>query len=591
MKHLFFHVAVISLLAPGIASADADKIKAVENGLQANVVFEGDKGWTISERMTHYGVPGVSVAVIEDFKVAWYKTYGLADQQEGIKAVESTLFQAGSVSKPVAAFGAMQMVGAGSLSLDGNINKQLKTWKLPENEFTRQHEVSLKQLLSHTGGLTVHGFLGYAEGLDVPTLVQVLNGASPANSDAIVVDKLPGEGFRYSGGGYSIAQQMMIDVSDQAFPELMQKQLLGPAGMKRSTFNQPLTPAQLKFAAAGVLPDGRDVPGKRHVYPEMAAAGLWTTAEDLALFAIAMQDSLRGKSKLLSRDLAQQMITPVDAAYGLGFGVSNKGDDLYFGHGGWDEGFCATLTAHREKGYGAVVMINSNHPDFMNEVINSVAFAYGWGGYKIHTPQNVPQELLGSAPGRYRYNSELSITVYREEDRLFLRYAGNKPVELLYIGDGQFMRRERATPIIFDTSGEKAVFNFIVDGGDRQAHTRLSEDEKLARDILVAGDFEAAVAAYRAISKADPEDAAGSEGYLNNEGLQLLTDGPELGLQLLLVNTRLYPDSANTWDSVAYAYQQAGDTVKAIQFYREALKRDPKFASALQALKELEATP
>ena len=363
MRYLSTAILSFTLAFSGHLHAQADsRPEAYRIGLWPTNVFKGDKPWTLAERMEHYGVPGVSIALVRRFRISWVRNYGLADRGTGQGVTPDTLFQAGSISKPVAAFGALQMVEAGQLSLDEDVNASLKSWKLPENEFTADNKVTLKQLLSHTGGLTVHGFWGYPVDQPVPTLQQVLDGSGPANSDPVRVDKMPGEGFRYSGGGYSIAQQMMIDAAGKPFPELMHGLLLGPAGMNHSTFEQPLPDGKLQNAAAGVLPFGADVTGKHHIYPEMAAAGLWTTAGDLALFVIEMQNALAGRSELLSQDMARTMVFAVDSGYGLGFTVRDQGGHGYFGHGGWDEGFSAEMTASVDGGYGVIVMTNSNHP-------------------------------------------------------------------------------------------------------------------------------------------------------------------------------------------------------------------------------------
>jgi CubicO group peptidase (beta-lactamase class C family) len=202
-------------------------------------------------------------------------------------------------------------VEEGKISLDSNVNNYLKSWKLPDNEFTKNKKVALKHLLSHTGGLTVHGFLGYSPDLPVPSLLQVLDGEQPANSPAIRVDKVPDESFRYSGGGYTIMQQMLIDIEGKDFPSITKEKVLQPLGMIHSTYQQPLPPDLLKLAATGYLPDGSMTKGKRHTYPEMAAAGLWTTAEDLALFAIDIQKSLKGEGGVLSKTMVEKMLTPV----------------------------------------------------------------------------------------------------------------------------------------------------------------------------------------------------------------------------------------------------------------------------------------
>jgi CubicO group peptidase (beta-lactamase class C family) len=588
-NHRLILLALLACCLSGLANAATEQdASAVENGLYPANVFKGDKPWTLQERMQHYGVPGVEIAVIKDFKVAWYRSYGLADRETGQPVVATTLFQAGSVSKPVAAFGALRLVEAGKLSLDADVNTVLKSWKLPDNEFTASRKVTLRQLLSHTGGLTVHGFGGYAVGEEVPSVVQVLDGTGPANSDPVRVDKIPGESFRYSGGGYTIAQLMMTDVSGEAFAPLMDKLVIRPLGMRHSTYLQPLPPDWLEHAAAGVLPDGQAVPGKRHTYPEMAAAGLWTTASDLALFAIEMQNALRGESKLMSKEMAETMTRPVDSGYGLGWGIRQLGKSGYFSHGGWDEGFCSQLTAHLENGYGVVVMINANQPELMSEVVNAVAVAYQWDGYEPHEVVPLPAGWADKYTGRYRYDATISISITSEDGKMYMRYPGDKPEELLYTGDGLLLRRAHPTPITFTDGEHGPVFNFVVDGGERQPHRRLADDERLPGEILAEGSYEDALAAFRAALAADPGEESLTEQYLNNLGLNTLTEAPGYALGLLRINTDLYPASANTWDSLAFAYRQTGDREKAIRNYREALKRDPQFASALRGLAELE---
>ncbi len=224
MKRNSFYVFVLLLqFCSPEKKADSveEKIKQVETGLINPVYLEGDSTWTIEERMKHYHVPGVSIAVIKDGKIEWTKSYGVMDEETKEPVTNETLFQAGSISKPVAAYGALKITEEGKIDLSENVNTYLKTWKLPDNEFTKDKKVALKHLLSHTGGLTVHGFLGYSPDLPVPTLIQVLDGVSPANSPPIRVDKAPETGFRYSGGGYTIMQQMLIDIEGKSFPAIL----------------------------------------------------------------------------------------------------------------------------------------------------------------------------------------------------------------------------------------------------------------------------------------------------------------------------------------------------------------------------------
>lgn len=270
-------------------------------------------------------VPGLSLAVVSEGKIVRARGYGVIESGSSTPVTEDTLFQAGSVSKPVAAFGAMRLVETGKLSLDDDVNATLKSWKVPENEFTATEKITLRRLLSHTAGLTVHGFPGYAVDAPQPTLVQILSGEKPANTSAVRADLEPGSRWRYSGGGYSVMQQLVIDVTGHPYPEFMHDTVLKPAGMLGSTFAQPLPPDLAAKTATGHS-HGKPVKGRWHVYPEMAAAGLWTTASDLARFAIAMQQSIAGKpGALLSAETAELMVTPGQGSYGLGFAIASSG--------------------------------------------------------------------------------------------------------------------------------------------------------------------------------------------------------------------------------------------------------------------------
>src|ERR1039458_808734 len=259
-------------------------------------------------------------------QTAWTKTYGVTEAGTSTPVTPQTLFQAGSISKPVAATGALSLVEHGKLSLDGNVNQYLKTWKVPDNEFTTTQKVTLRRLLSHSAGLTVHGFPGYAVGQPIPTTVQIFNGEKPANTDPIRVDFVPGSKVRYSGGGITIEQQMIVDVSGKPFPEFMHDTVLGPIGMKNSSYQQPLPTSLASLAASGTRADGKTIPGKWHIYPEMAAAGLWTTSGDLATFAINIALSKNGKANnVLSESMTRQMLTAQLDDASLGFFL-NMGD-------------------------------------------------------------------------------------------------------------------------------------------------------------------------------------------------------------------------------------------------------------------------
>ena len=334
---------------------------------------------SLKQLMDLYKVPGLSVAVIDNFQVVAAKAYGALEPGSDRPVTTRTLFQAGSISKPVAAAGALALVEQGKLALDEDVNRKLKTWKVPENDLTKTEKVTLRRLMSHTAGLTVHGFPGYEVGKPLPDLVQIFNGEKPANTASIRVDIVPGTKSRYSGGGVTIEQQLMVDVTGKPFPELMRELVLDKIGMVDSSYEQPLPPARAAMTAGGTRRDGTLVPGRWHIYPEMAAAGLWTTPTDLAKFAIEIARSQHGQSnRVLSERMVREMLTPVMDEVGLGFFLE-KDKPGQFGHGGADEGFQALLTMNAGTGQGAVLMANSdNGIAVADHVMAALSKEYDW---------------------------------------------------------------------------------------------------------------------------------------------------------------------------------------------------------------------
>ena len=369
-------------LPPIAATSDtATRIRNVEGGIDAVEFATGTAPApvNIETLMGSYHVPGMSVAVIDNFKIAWTKQYGVIEPGSKQPVTPKTLFQAGSISKPVAATGMMVLVQNGKLSLDEDVNVKLKTWSVPENEFTKNQKVTLRRLASHSAGLTVHGFPGYDVDEKIPTLKQILDGEKPANTEPVRVDFVPGSDERYSGGGITIEQLLMMDVSGKPFPALLSESVLEKIGMTDSSYEQPLPANRAAFTAGGDNGNGTPVHAKWHVYPEMAAAGLWTTPTDLAKFVVEIALSERGKSnKVLSQASVHEMLTRQSKNFGIGFALAeNRSGE--FGHDGADEGFQAILVMNYETGQGAAIMANSNNGiNVALEYLRSIAKEYAW---------------------------------------------------------------------------------------------------------------------------------------------------------------------------------------------------------------------
>jgi CubicO group peptidase (beta-lactamase class C family) len=586
----FFIIATALYGQPELQS----KIQRIEQGLLPQVLVKGDPAWTIQERMQHYKIPGVSIAVINNFKIEWSKAYGLEDVETKEPVVLETLFQAGSISKPVAAMVALKKVEQGKFTLDENINNKLTSWKLPDNDFTAKKKVTLAHLLSHTGGLTVHGFPGYAVGETLPTLPQVLNGGPPANTAAVIVDMEPGTKFRYAGGGTTIMQLALMDIEKKPFPQIAKETVLGPLQMTNSTYEQPLPADWLKRAAAGYRPDGSEVEGKRHIYPEMAAAGLWTTPIDLAKFAIEIQLSLQGKSnKVLSKQMTEKMLTPfVEDFVALGFFIDKKGGAIYFQHGGADEGFRAQLMAHKEKGYGAVVMVNSDNGQIINEILRSIAKEYQWEDYLSPAFEIVavePKQLDGYV-GRYLVNPDRVLAVSKENDKLFGTPTQSPKVELFSISENAFIRKDVDIQYRFlkNPDGKADTVKINSEGAISLAQ-RIAPDFMIPYDHLVTGHYDAAVAAYRQIKKAQPDNFAVSENRLNGLGYELLgRKNYAAAIVVFKLNVELYPQAVNTYDSLGEAYMLNGDKELAIQNYQRSIELNPGNKNGIEMLKKLQ---
>lgn len=427
------------------------RIAAIENNILPTLVISGEEPETatLAERMEHHNVPGISIAVINNGEIEWAKGYGMADVEEGRPVTTTTLFQAASISKPVAATAALTFVQEDRITLDDNVNDWLTSWKVPDNEHTAVQPVTLRELVTHSAGMTVHGFPGYARSDDVPNTIGVLDGEG--NTDPIRVDIEPGTQWRYSGGGYTVMQQLLMDVDGKPFAQILQERVLQPAGMTESTYEQPLPDSRWSQAATAYRSDGTMVEEKWHVYPEQAAAGLWTTPSDLARFAIMLQQAYAGQSEaVLTKQMATQMLTPDDNDWGLGPAI--QGDGARFGHGGSNEGYRCTFTAFIEGGKGVAIMTNSDSGGgLMSEVVLTVFQEYGWPGVEptVRDVADIEPAAYEAIAGRYSFPEFGVITISYVDGRLWADVPGQATVELLPESETEFFTRDDQTEVKF----------------------------------------------------------------------------------------------------------------------------------------------
>ncbi|WP_347924387.1 serine hydrolase domain-containing protein [Pontimicrobium sp. SW4] len=388
-----------------------DHIVAIENGLLKSIQVEGEAPATfnIEERMKVHNVPGASIAVIIDGKLQWAKGYGIANTNTNKKVDINTLFQAGSISKPVAALAALKLVDEGKLDLDEDVSTYLKSWKIPDSKFTETEKVTLRRLLTHTAGMTVHGFPGYTQKDSFPSINTVLNGKG--NTAAILLDTIPGSLWRYSGGGYTIMEKIVEDVSGLSLEDYMSKNILPQMDMTNSTYSQPLEESMNSNVSAAYYGDGEIIEGLWHNYPEQAAAGLWTTPSDLAKYLIEIHNIYVNDSDgVLSKDMVTKMLTKDMNDWGLGPSLRWDNDSLIFGHGGKNAGFTNDMMAFAKSGNGVIVMTSAdNGGRLIGEVLRSISKYYNWGTHNTREVAviKIPQDELEKFAGKYQLDFQV----------------------------------------------------------------------------------------------------------------------------------------------------------------------------------------
>jgi CubicO group peptidase (beta-lactamase class C family) len=376
MRLVLCLAAALAVGTSALASPIDERIARVERSLLPPVLTDATQPMRLAERMTHYGVPGLSVAVVDQGRLAWAQSWGVAQRGDPTPLTPQTLMQAASISKALTALGAFRLADQGRLDLDADVNTKLLRWKLPPGAQTVERPVTVRRVLGHSAGLTVPGFPGYAPGAPVPTLVQVLDGQPPANTPPVRADTLPGSVWRYSGGGTTLLQLLMEDVTGEPFAAWMKREVLVPAGMPASFFGA-LPDAPLALAAAGHR-QGRVIDGLRTTHPEQSAAALWTTPSELARLSIGLQRVLAGDSvPWLARTRLVEALQPSLPGAPSGLGFTLDGGD-FFGHDGSNAGFEARWRADRQ-GRAVIVMANANGAmRLIDEVLRAVASAHGW---------------------------------------------------------------------------------------------------------------------------------------------------------------------------------------------------------------------
>ena len=531
-----------------------ERIKQVENGLVGDVIINDAPPSTILERMAKHKVKGMSIAVIHNYKIEWAKGYGWADESEKRPVTTETLFEPGSISKTLNALGILKLAQEMKLDLYTDINNYLTSWKFPYDSLSKGKKITLAQILSHQAGLSVHGFPGHHNS-SIPTVYEVLDGKKPAVTPAVRSEFQPDSMFQYSGGGTTISQVLLADVTGQPYDVWMYENVLKPIGMVNSSYAQPPAKEKRPLCATGYWRDGTPLVDKFRVYPEQAAAGLWMTPTDLAHYIIDMELALKGeKSKVLTPEMVQLHLTPYkNGPTAMGTFIDDHDGVKYFQHSAGNDGFCGGFFGTFEGGDGIVLFLNSEAWNIMPEITNCVAKVYGWKNFyrepkrrKTDPVIAVPNKVLKRYEGIYLFDDKWAAIGKRDKKHHF--YSGNTYANMYFTTPTSFFNEEFA-----------AVKTFLSDEkGNVLGYTRTVDGKEFPKSRKVTN-----------------LDTLKMENQLFSEIGWYLLENKEYKQALAYYKrgAQLYPEDLNMWMNMAHAHLFSGDFQSSAAIYKTHLNK------------------
>ena len=448
------------------------RIHKVENNLRPLVLSPGASLWNLEKQMQQYNIPGLSVAVIHNYKIDWAKGYGVTGNTESPEITERTAFQAASMSKFVNAVAMLNLIEQKNLSLDEDINTYLTSWKFTYHKKYDETPIRIRQLLSHTAGLSIHGFAGYKNANKLPSIIEILEGNKPANSDRVEQLFASQTKFKYSGGGTTIAQLILTDQSNTSYENFLNKNIFQPLGMSNSFYSIE-SDRYPRDMAYGHAENGDVLKNQYNLYPESAAAGLWTTPTDLAKFIIDIQLSLAsGKGKILSQQSTSALIKPSleNSNSALGLFTEYENGTLYLQHSGSNEGFRGKFYFSGEHGNGVVILINGTNTKIIEEIIRSVAYVYQWTGFKSFEAKeelNLNDLDLEKYTGTYILDDR-AVHVILKKGKLILKEKGKWSSGLTPLTNSKF---------VVDIVKPRATIEFITSTDGTVSKSKLQQGE------------------------------------------------------------------------------------------------------------------
>ena len=538
-----------------------EQIARVEANVSGGLIIDG-KLYSLTERMKRYNVQGLSVAVIDNYQIVWAKGYGYADKKEGRKVTVNTLFEPGSISKSLNAVGILQLAQQGKLDLYQDINQYLADWKFPYDTVSHDKKITTAQLLSHTAGLSVHGFPGYRRDSVIASVTDILDGRAPSNTEAVRSVAEPGTGPRYSGGGILLTQQLLTDLTKQRYEQYMDEHVLRPLGMTNSSYNQPPAASQRENLATGYKSNGDEVPGKYFVYPEKAAAGLWTTPTDICKYMVEIQQAYQGKSaKVLNQEMVKLHVTPYKNDVAMGTFQQVRNGEKYFDHTASNEGFSGLFIGGLTNGKGAAIFVNSDDATIAFELVNSIALAYNWVGFRKPeeiTTMVVNDSITSKYTGEYITDGFFS-EIKKEKDGLYFWTDGISS-KMYFTSTTDFRNIELGgtKTFTFDNAGAVTGFSNTINGRLRATGQKITTLDTL-------------------------KPRPGQAGVLGRHLLE--TKNYDKAIDFLSKGLESQPSDSLLIRDLAHSYLFKGNFTKAIELYQQYLKSGHTVSELRKSLK------
>jgi CubicO group peptidase (beta-lactamase class C family) len=457
-------IFVLSLLVVGCTENNHQKVESKKEMAINNLALNDSTVYSVEQAMALYKLKGLSVAVIEDYRIIWTDTWGVKDV-ETLKPIDNnTAFSTASISKPVTATLFAILEEKGLINLKDPVSTYLKRWQLPKSDYLKDININFEHLLSHTAGTTQHGFTDFYKGDTIPTLVQSLKGQLPRYDKEIAIQWKPGTHWSYSGGGYVIAQMAVEDHLGKSLADLADEHLFRPLGLKNTTMKQPNEKDFLINVAKAHNEDGKIVGTGIPITPQVAPSGQWSTPGDMALFLIEIQNALRDRNNsIISQQVAQRVTKIITSKVlgGWGLGWERRfafGNYDWFSHGGSNTGIGGHIYATMKDGNGIVFFgngANSNRLPILDALRNSIVKAQDWYiPLSTEQKQPLPEEVINMVLGKYihvLFGEE--VKVYLKEKKLFIKgLVGTTSNELVYIGDTTFLVDEFNSKLMFEKS-------------------------------------------------------------------------------------------------------------------------------------------